>query len=208
MNNKRWINLNLKYQFPRRTLGGFTLIELLVVIVIIAILASLLLSVISKSREAARRNNCITNLKQMALAYQMYVDDYGAPPIHNYLIHSNPPRLFAWEEALVKYAGSDKIFVCPDDPDQSSREARDHSNCITTSYACFGAIDLHTPTDEEHKKEQQKLYYDAYLEDGIIFVCQHHPPSDKAVVAYRDGHVKWDILPESVLNATTSELPE
>ena len=53
----------------------FTLIELLVVIAIIAILAAMLLPALSSAREAARSSSCISNLKQLGVAYSMYHND-------------------------------------------------------------------------------------------------------------------------------------
>ena len=61
----------------RRWGKGFTLIELLVVIAIIAILAAILFPVFVRAKERAKETTCKSNMKQLAIAIQLYLNDWN-----------------------------------------------------------------------------------------------------------------------------------
>jgi prepilin-type N-terminal cleavage/methylation domain-containing protein/prepilin-type processing-associated H-X9-DG protein len=107
--------------------GAFTLIELLVVIAIIAILAAILFPVFAQAREKARQITCISNEKQIGLAFIQYVQDYDETfPIGNEPKIAGEDGNTNWEYTIDPYiksgitpnpandVGLKSVFYCPD----------------------------------------------------------------------------------------------
>lgn len=91
---------------PPQPASGFTLIELLVVIAVIAVLASLLLPALSNAKARAHRTTCMSNLKQLQLAWLMYAHDQDDQLPPNGRDTAQPPRTdleFWWAQGTLDY---------------------------------------------------------------------------------------------------------
>lgn len=120
---------------PRR---GFTLIEMLVVIGIIAILAAVIFPVFARARAAARRTQCISNLKQLGQAHEMYASDWDdrypwakdAADAYAPQIWDGFPRWQAWlpymprlKDAIQPYVKNREVLHCSADTGYDHLEA-------------------------------------------------------------------------------------
>lgn len=85
--------------------SGFTIIELLIVITILAILVALLLPAVQAAREAARRTQCRSHMKQLTLALHNYHETHGTFPINTSYTHDVGPlsRSRSWMQGVLPF---------------------------------------------------------------------------------------------------------
>jgi prepilin-type N-terminal cleavage/methylation domain-containing protein/prepilin-type processing-associated H-X9-DG protein len=208
----------------KRQERGFTLIELLVVIAIIAILAAILFPVFSRAREMARKAACISNLKQIGMALNMYAQDWDErfpaecfpaqwPPGPNV-----PYDKYCWRWAVTPYIKNEQVWVCPSAADLNNWpfSLGYAYNCRNFSNSSQAAIDLpatRAMVMDFVGVQHFKPFLDngdvicgggccggSILQNGYLQACRH---TDGVNIAFGDGHVKWiarDKLIQGVLN--------
>ncbi|HZP80228.1 MAG TPA: DUF1559 domain-containing protein [Chthonomonadaceae bacterium] len=118
---------------------AFTLIELLVVIAIIAILAAILFPVFAQAREKARAATCLSNTKQVALGYYMYIQDYDETLPYAFMDYDQVTAYGAWVKwywLIQPYVKNLQVLHCPSDTDLS----RDTAYYLEGKYGPEGGV--------------------------------------------------------------------
>jgi len=89
---------------------------LLVVIAIIAILAAILFPVFARAREKARQTSCLSGLKQLGLASEMYTQDYDEMLPIGYRGPTWCAVVASWKQEILPYVKNAQLYVCPSTP--------------------------------------------------------------------------------------------
>jgi prepilin-type N-terminal cleavage/methylation domain-containing protein len=190
------LRANTTCSMRRRT--GFTLIELLVVIAIIAILASLLLPAIARAKGMARQTACISNVKQLATAMFMYVDENENKfpprfpnPAAGAAYPCKPCRTTNWLVYAMPYmSGVSNAFRCASDKGIPSSFAADPvvvagagsvADYEQTSY-CFNTVLTRLGTPDLVVQPS-----DAFMGAEVF---SWHSPTVRRAAYFVDGHAE------------------
>lgn len=157
------------------------MVELLTVIAIIAVLASMLLPALQRTRGQAKRSNCMNNLKQFSVAYQMFAQDhYGNFPASTGELYGSSGD----KDIYPDYIPEPSTFWCPEDPNSKptniTTAGADGTNSSEISYAF--ALGL---------KISYKVSDPIISDNGCSSATNDNHGTDGGNVLYLDGHVKW-----------------
>jgi len=171
---------------------GFTLVELLIVVAILAILAALLFPVFAQAREAARRTRCLSNLRQVGMAFALYVVDWN----------ERFQPAYKWKERLDPYLTTRELGKCPNRPELPWYYGQGYNvGCTNPPVAGFPERNLAMISYPSHKilvVEWDRCLAGPpcgppglFAGDALCYwaVCRVH--SEGSNVLFGDGHSKW-----------------
>ena len=175
----------LKARFSLGRRRAFTLIELLVVIAIIAILAALLVPAVRQARDLGLATACLSNLKQLGLAFHQYSTDHGRlPPL------TDDPLNLAWFQFVMPYMGQGELRL--ESRAIASTNARFGYNGLDTRWPRFMPCPAWRP--DPYFTQTYGVWYPTSL-------TYNHPRTKDPLGCYYRGSSYLENMPPGVLLA-------
>lgn len=212
---------------------GFTLIELLVVIAVIAILAAILLPALAAARGRAQGMICLSNTRQLTLAWQLYADDHNGRLPYNLVMTEWSPRnnlnwvnnVMTWDTnpdntnqatinqaALGVYAQRQTaIYRCPSDRALSAMQNAAGWTARIRSYsmnAMVGDVGPFTASGTNINNPDYVQFFKItqipHPSEIFVFLDEHPDSIDDGYFLNRAYHWNWIDLPASYHNGATA----
>ncbi len=181
----------LLVKIPDRS-KGFTLIELLIVIGIIGLLAGILLPVLSRAKESARRTQCASNVRQIGMGLIMYANENVEIFPQDITTVVERPAMRSLNLLFNTYVSDKKIFKCPSDVTVTN--VTNAGMSLSAANDSFGQAECSYGYDYTHTQ----------VDDAGVALASDRPPAHPSAIAnspnhkgrgqnvvYIDGHVEF-----------------
>jgi type II secretory pathway pseudopilin PulG len=179
------------YSKPREAL---TLLEVLIVITMICILAGMLFPAWTKGRRGANRIRCVSNLKQIGLAFRIYSGDNGNRFPMNIATTSNLSAVVNETTAVSEYfrlnsntLGTPFVLVCPEDKDR--KMARDFASLNNSNVSYFIGLDANETFPQAILAGDRNITNGFPLRNGILDLTTNQPVGFTAEIHNEQGDI-------------------